>query len=340
MKAPGTLLAIETSFDDTGLALMSGDGSVLAGSLSSSVELHASYGGVVPEIAARAHLTNLPAMFGVLWRDHAEQASRISRIAVTRGPGLPGCLLAGVAFARGLACSLGADLYGVNHLEGHLYSPFLGRPLEQIPFPQLGLIVSGGSTLLYLVEGFGKQSIVGETLDDAAGELFDKVSHHLGYGYPGGARLEDLARKHGPRPISRELVLPVPMRESGDFNFSFSGLKTAAVHMVDALQGRREQWEAEFCASLLRSVWESLWLKIAAASECFGIGEVSVSGGVAMNGLFRRYLRARGKASGLTIHLPRPRHAMDNAEMIAYLLWLKLCAGEEPLAFDVDANLA
>jgi len=333
------LLAIETSFDDTGLALLADNGSVVASGLSSSVELHAEYGGVVPEIAAREHLTNLPAMLALMRDKHPDALAGVSAIGVTKGPGLPGCLLAGVAFARGLAYALDARLYGLNHLEGHLYSPFFGRPLEEIPFPLLGLVVSGGNTVLYLVQRFGEGEVVGQTLDDAAGELFDKISQRLGHGYPGGAKLEELAREHGSRPIRGGLGLPVPMRDSGDLNFSFSGLKTAAVRMIASRRRSADGFDAEFSASLMRSVWESIWLKVKQAAGEFGISVISVSGGVAMNGLFRDYLSERGGERGLSFRFPEPRLAMDNAEMMAYLLWLKLGAREFPVAFDVESRL-
>ncbi len=333
------LLAIETSFDDTGLAMLADDCSVVASQLSSSVQLHAEYGGVVPEIAAREHLTNLPAMLTLIRRNHGDALKELSAVGVTKGPGLPGCLLAGVAFARGLSYALDAQLFGLSHLEGHLYSPFFGCPLKEIPFPLLGLVVSGGNTVLYLVERFGERKVVGETLDDAAGELFDKISHRLGYGYPGGAKLEELARKHGPKPIREELALPIPMRDSGDLNFSFSGLKTAAVRMVEAQRQTSEEFDAEFAASLMRSAWESIWRKIEQATTRFGISVVSVSGGVAMNGLFRDYLTERGAERGLELYFPAPRLAMDNAEMMAYLLWLKLNAGEVLAPFDVESRL-
>ncbi len=333
------LLAIETSFDDTGLALLADDGSLVASKLSSSVELHAEYGGVVPEIAAREHLTNLPAMLALMRDKHADALAGVSAIGVTKGPGLPGCLLAGVAFARGLAYALDAQLYGLSHLEGHLYSPFFARSLEEIPFPLLGLVVSGGNTVLYMVQRFGEREVVGETLDDAAGELFDKISQRLGYGYPGGAKLEELAREHGSRFIRQELELPVPMRDSGDLNFSFSGLKTAAVRMIESRRREMEGFDAEFAASLMRSVWESIWLKVERAVSEYGINVISVSGGVAVNGLFRDYLSERGNERGLDFRFPAPHLAMDNAEMMAYLLWLKLSARESPVPFDVESRL-
>ncbi len=333
------LLAIETSFDDTGLALLGDSCQPVFAALSSSVELHAPYGGVVPELAARHHLTNLPVLMNELLRMHPKELSQAPAVGVTRGPGLPGCLLAGISFARGAAMALGAELYGLNHLEGHAYSPFFGKAPADIPFPFLALVISGGNTILYEIPRFGEMNVLGETLDDAAGELFDKLSQKLGLGYPGGAKLEKLAREFGARPISREFALPVPMRESGDLNFSFSGLKTAAARKIDALRATHEGFDQEFAASLMRSVWDSVWLKVHAAAEGAGIREVSVSGGVAMNGLFNDYMQARAKGAGLSVHFPLRRLAMDNAEMMAYLLWLMRRLYIRPQPFDAEPGL-
>lgn len=339
MSAKKALLAVETSFDDTGLALLATDGEVVWSVLSSSVELHADYGGVVPEIAAREHLTNLPVLAAELRSAAPGGLGAVEAVGVTRGPGLPGCLLAGVAFARGLAAALEAGLYGLNHLEGHVYSPFFGEPLERIPFPFLGLVVSGGNTILYLVRGLGEMEVLGETLDDAAGELFDKVAQRLGLGYPGGAVLERLAGEFGGRRVSPELALPVPMLESGDLNFSFSGLKTAAVRMIPANEGGGVEFRREFSASLLRSVWESIAAKVLAAAQATGVKLMSVSGGVSINGLFREHLQSRCGAAGLEVCFPESRLAMDNAEMMAYLLSLKRERGCPPATFDVEPGL-
>lgn len=333
------LLAIETSFDDTGLALLDDSCRTVFSSLSSSVELHAPYGGVVPELAAREHLTNLPAMMNELRRMHPQELSQVKAVGVTRGPGLPGCLLAGISFARGAAVALGAELYGLNHLEGHAYTPFFGKSPAEILFPFLALVISGGNTILYEIPRFGEMRVLGETVDDAAGELFDKLSQKLGYGYPGGAKMEKLAREYGARPISRQLALPVPMRESGDLNFSFSGLKTAAVRKIDALRKCHEGFDQEFAASLMRSVWDSVWLKIHAAAESTGIRDVSVSGGVAMNAMLRDYMRAHAEGAGLRVHFPEPRLAMDNAEMMASLLWLMRSLNIRPQPFDAAPGL-
>lgn len=333
------LLAVETSFDDTGLALVDEACRLVYRGLSSSVELHTPFGGVVPELAARHHLTNLPMMMGGLRQAIPLDLAKVKAIGVTRGPGLPGCLLTGISFARGAAAALDAELYGLNHLEGHAYSPFFGKPLADIPLPMLALVISGGNTILYEVRRFGEMRPLGETLDDAAGELFDKISQKLGLGYPGGAKLEKLAREFGARPISRELALPVPMRESGDLNFSFSGLKTAAARKIDALRGSYAGFDQEFAASLMRSVWDSVWLKVYAASEGSGVRDISVSGGVAINGLFRDYMHARAGSAGMRMHFPEPKLAMDNAEMMAYLLWLMRSLYQRPVSFDAEPGL-
>jgi len=334
------LLAVETSFDDTGLAVVRGPGEVVFSALSSSMELQAPYGGVVPELAARDHLKNLPLMLGDLRARLPEVLPEVRALGVTRGPGLPGCLLAGVSFARGLALSLGVPLFGLCHLEGHMYSGFFGSHPEEIPYPFLALVVSGGNTVLYHAERFGERTLFGQTLDDAAGELFDKIAVRLGLGYPGGAELERLASGVPLEAVPADLRLPVPMRESGDLNFSFSGLKTAALRMLDAagLDSKSEACPA-FARALLTSVWESLWQKVLAASEETRATAVAVTGGVAANRLLRDYLEARADAAGLKLYFPARSLTMDNAEMMAYLLWVKLETGMQAEPFDIEANL-
>lgn len=334
------LLAVETSFDDTGLSLVRGPGEVVFSALSSSVELQAPYGGVVPELAARDHVRNLPLMLADLRARWPEALSQVRALGVTRGPGLPGCLLAGVSFARGLAVSLNAPLFGLCHLEGHLYSAFFGTSADKIPYPFVALVVSGGNTVLYFVPHFGKHRLLGQTLDDAAGELFDKIAVRLGLGYPGGAELEALAASVPPNRIPADFRLPVPMRGSGDLNFSFSGLKTAALRLIEraALDAGVEAL-AVFARSLLTSVWESLWQKLLMASAETGARAIAVTGGVAANRLLREYLYERARSAGLELHFPAPALAMDNAEMMAYLLWLNLESKVQPEPFDIDANL-
>jgi len=343
--------AIETSFDEAGIAVCSAAGTVLFSVLSSQVELHAPYGGCVPELAARTHLSDLPQ----LWRRMPhELQSGLRYMGVTAGPGLPGCLLAGVNFARGVATTLRLPLYGLNHLTGHVFSPFIPPRAEDgqhatpaLEFPHLALLVSGGHTELYLVETLTRIALLGQTLDDAVGELLDKVSAMLGYGYPGGARLEELARFYpGITSDARydgRFRLPVPMRGSGDLNFSYSGLKTAVVRIARAGGDGSQLTLAEeehpsLLAALFAAVAESLWIKVAAALGQHPVELVTVSGGVAINGFIRERFQAEAQRRSLRLAFPAPEHCLDNAEMIAWLLRLYVDAGIPPAPFDADGN--
>ncbi len=340
VRKRGLVLAIETSFDDTAIALIDEEFHVHYSAVSSSIRLHAPYGGVVPEIAARDHLRNLPLMLNELKSEDSSVLARTMCVGVTRGPGLPGCLLAGINFARGLASALSIPVFGLNHLEGHLYSPFFGTHIDEIAYPFVALVVTGGNTVLYLADSFGEHKVLGQTLDDAAGELFDKISYILGLGYPGGKKLEELALVAKDEPIPKELILPVPMKGSGDLNFSFSGLKTACMRLIKrlglAVSDKRLPY---FCASLFRSVCESLVLKVEEAVRLSSARTVAVSGGVAINKLLRSYLDERLSRNGVAVLYPDDKRCTDNAEMMAYLLALKLEAGEYPSSFDMDANL-
>ena len=336
--------AIETSFDETAIAVCSESGRPLFAVLSSQVELHAPYGGCVPELAARNHLSDLPQ----LWRRIPGELTReISCLGVTAGPGLPGCLLAGVNFARGLGRSLKVPLYGLNHLSGHIFSPFIpGEDGKGIPviYPSLALLVSGGHTELFLVRGFDDIELLGQTLDDAVGELLDKVSAMLGLGYPGGARLEQLAAGCPEMTIDADysggFSLPVPMRTSGDLNFSYSGLKTAVYRLVRAAgeAGLSAAGRSSLIACLFSVAVESLWIKVAEAVRRTGVDVVTVSGGVAINGFIRNRFRRDCQAAGFSVFFPQPRHCLDNAEMMAWLLKLAVEEGIEPEAFDIDSN--
>ncbi len=334
--------AVETSFDEAGIAVCGLDGHVLHAALSSQVELHAPYGGCVPELAARTHVSDLPQ----LWRRlPVELVSGITHLGVTAGPGLPGCLLAGINFARGLARGLDVPLYGLNHLAGHVMSPFIPQNGTEPPvgFPHLALLVSGGHTELYDVRSLTDIRLLGQTQDDAVGELLDKVSAMLGYGYPGGARLEQLARSYpGIDDECRydgEFRLPVPMRASGDLNFSYSGLKTAVVRLVrDERRSLDKADHASLLACLFSVVVESLWIKVADALRETGYEMLTVSGGVAINGFLRARFAAEAEATGARALFPQPRHCLDNAAMMAWLLKLYVDAGERPAPFDMKSN--
>ncbi len=334
------VLAIESSFDDTGLAVVENDFTVTFSLLSSSVNLHAPYGGIIPELASRDHLKNLPIALNKLIQQHKNILDNLDALGVTMGPGLPGCLLAGVNFARGIAYALSKPLYGLNHLEGHLFSPFFGTHLKEIPFPFIGLIITGGNTVLYLARNFNECVLLGQTLDDAVGELFDKVAFKLNLGYPGGKRLEEEAKKVIGSSVPKEFSLPVPMKHSGDLNFSFSGLKTAALKLIQRQDILRYPEKIPYLAySLQVSAWESLWIKLTHALALTGVRVISISGGVSLNQFFRDYVTERALSKSLKVTFPKPNLCMDNAEMMAYLLILRMENNEPPQDFDIDANL-
>ncbi|MDQ3024375.1 MAG: tRNA (adenosine(37)-N6)-threonylcarbamoyltransferase complex transferase subunit TsaD [bacterium] len=334
--------AIETSFDESALAICDIDGSTVAALLSSQVELHAPYGGCVPELAARTHLSNLPQLWHELPK---ELTAQVTHFGVTAGPGLPGCLLAGVNFARGVAAAKQVPLHGLNHLAGHLFSPFMPDTDPAIPFPHIGLLVSGGHTELFLVHSLTRIELLGQTRDDSVGELLDKVSAMMGYGYPGGSRMEQLARSHSA--INEEgrsdrlFGLPIPMRDSHDFDFSFSGLKTAVSRKARGADGAvtlAAERHPALLANLFDVILESLWIKVQAALERHPVGLVTVSGGVAINGFLRERFAAEGRRAGVDLRFPARQHCLDNAEMMAFLLKLSVEAGIEPQSFDAKSN--
>lgn len=344
--------AFETSFDEAGIAACDELGRMLYSALSSQVKLHAPYGGCVPELAARTHLSDLPQ----LWRTMPQLvSSQLKYLGVTSGPGLPGCLLAGINFARGVARALKLPLFGLNHLSGHIFSPFI--PLADnaeasnnadsaIPYPHLSLLISGGHTELYLVKGFTDIVLLGQTLDDAVGELLDKLSAMLGYGYPGGAKLEQMAFTYPDIDETAKYQgtfrLPIPMRTSGDLNFSYSGLKTAAARIIKRdSHGVPELPAAEhpsLLAAVFSAVTQSLWIKVEAALELNKVNLLTVSGGVAINGFIRGKFQHEARRVGIAVCFPDKRHCLDNAEMMAWLLKLSVDAGLAPEDFDADSN--
>lgn len=328
-------LAIETSCDETAVALLqSSPGSVsqiLQEEISSQTEIHECYGGVVPELASREHLKNVPVLVNKLLTEQGVALANIDLIAVTRGPGLKGCLLIGLDFAKGLAVAAAKPLLGVNHIEGHLLVPMLDNPSLQ--FPYLALIVSGGHTEIIEVKGVGRYSLITRTIDDAAGEAFDKSANLLGLAYPGGAKLAALADSVG-EPVPSELHLPKVMREAE--GFSFSGLKTAIALKVKRLQGRFDaepQLRGLLAKSIQERIVETLVHKVEQAIRQTGIRNVAVSGGVSANRALRAALAAMPHC---TVHAPSMLHCMDNAAMIAYTGQLRFELGEQD-ALDITA---
>lgn len=317
-------LGIESSCDETALALVRG-GRLLAQTLASQADLHAIFGGVVPELASREHLRHLGPLFDELLIRADCKAGDIDAVAVARGPGLLGSLLTGVAFAKGLSLSLGAPLIGVNHLHAHLLAVGL---TEAIPFPALGLVVSGGHTDLYLMHSPWDMEKIGRALDDAAGEAFDKVGAAIGLRYPAGRVVDELATS-ALRPLDS---LPRPYLHNDNLNFSFSGLKTAAVQLARSRgigsAGKNDSDMGEFCLALNEAIADTLAIKVTRALEMNpGINALCVAGGVAANALVRRKLAAVMAGRGGRFLVPELKYCTDNAAMIAYAGYLLDRAG-------------
>jgi len=325
------VLGIETSCDDTAAAVVGGGGEVLSSVVSSQGNLHASYGGVVPELAGRAHLELLtPVIAEALGQAGLVGGRGLRAVAATTGPGLIGSLLVGVSEAKALALAWGLPFVGVNHLEGHLFAALLDHP--GVEWPVTVLLVSGGHTLLVSMEGPGRYRLLGQTLDDAAGEAFDKVARFLGLGYPGGPVIERAASHGDPAAFS------FPRAMVGDgLDFSFSGLKTAVVH---AVRRRPEATDEDVAASFQQAVVDVLVAKTAAAAQSTGATGMCLAGGVSANGALRAAFAESGRELGLPTYLPSRAMCTDNAAMIAAAGWWQLeHLGPTALDAGADPNL-
>lgn len=330
------ILGIETSCDETAVAVLSSNEAgtnfaLCAEVVSSQIKLHEAYGGVVPELASREHLKNLPIVLDQVLKEAQCELNDIELIAVTRGPGLKGCLLIGLDFAQGLALAHSISIIGVNHIEGHLLSPLYEDP--SISFPYLGLIVSGGHTEIVRVDGVGRYSLIARSADDAAGEAFDKAAALLGFSYPGGPQLAKLADTSKNNIFS----LPKVMREAE--GFSFSGLKTAISLLIkknkDALASD-EELRAKLCAAIQDSIVDALCYKLKKAIKETSIRTVCVGGGVSANQCLRRSIQA---IKGVTTHFPALKYCTDNGVMIAHTGALRFMRGERmELGADVKSR--
>ncbi len=335
------ILAIETSCDETAVALLRGDSELLASEIASQIDLHRAYGGVVPEAASRQHLVELPLLLPHTLARAGVALGDVDAFAATTGPGLASSLMIGAAAAKGLALGAGKPYVGVNHLEGHLLSPFLGTA-EGVR-PAVGLVVSGGHTLLVDIAGFRQYRRLGGTLDDAAGEAFDKVAKLLGLPYPGGPQIDRLARTGDPGRFD----LPRSMLGSGDFAFSFSGLKTAVRYLLPRIGlepcgvGEGEtSLLADVCASFQQAVVDVLVRKTLRAARESGRQRVAVSGGVSLNTALRAEFARACTREGVELLLAPPTLCTDNAAMIAAVAALALRAGAvTPVGEDIDPNL-
>jgi N6-L-threonylcarbamoyladenine synthase len=313
------VLGLESSCDETGLALYDTQRGLLAHALHSQIAMHREYGGVVPELASRDHIRRaLPLLEEVLGQAKVKLAD-VDAIAFTQGPGLAGALLVGASVANGLALALGKPVIGIHHLEGHLLSPLLVDAPP--PFPFVALLVSGGHTQLMRVTGVGEYETLGETLDDAAGEAFDKTAKLLGLGYPGGPEVSRLAEFGTPGAI----VLPRPMLHSGDLDFSFSGLKTAVLTQVRKLGTNVcEQDKADIARGFVDAAVDVLAAKSLTALKRTGLKRLVVAGGVGANRQLREALNQSAKRRGFAVHYPDLALCTDNGAMIALAGALRL----------------
>lgn len=343
------VLGIETSCDETAVAVVADGKTILANAIYSQVARHAQFGGVVPEVAARAHLEVLPALTrqaldqaGLSWAD-------LDAVAATRGPGLATSLVMGFSAAKALAVRLERPLLGIHHLEAHLYSVLLDQPRDAVAVtPSLVLLVSGGHTCLVRFEGAGRHQLLGQTLDDAAGEALDKGAKLMGLAYPGGPLLEQAARTGDPRRVDFPRGLARDERRGTgsrrpDLCFSFSGLKTALMYHIKrnpgALTGDNFHHVA---ASYQHAVVDTLITQVERALDDIPVKSLAAAGGVARNGLLRERLAAVARARGLPLLLAQPDYCTDNAAMIAALGGALLQNGACPTALDmdIDPNLA
>ncbi|MDC0302717.1 tRNA (adenosine(37)-N6)-threonylcarbamoyltransferase complex transferase subunit TsaD [bacterium] len=330
------ILAIESSCDETAVAITRREDQkpeLLTSLISSQIEIHREYGGVVPEVACRNHAQRIRPLVQQALNDAGVTLDDITAFAATRGPGLASSLLVGLAYAKGLAAASGKPFFGINHMEGHLLSPFLEE--GAIP-PHLGLIVSGGHTMLIDVQAHGKYQLIGRTIDDAAGEAFDKVGRMLKLPYPGGPEIEQHAREGDPNAFA----FPRARLKGAPFNFSFSGLKTAVLYQLQKLDEPQAHL-ADICASFQAAVIDALVKKTIKAARQSGHTLITLSGGVACNRTLQEALTLAAQNSGMKVQHTPPALTTDNAGMIAFAALLA-CENRpaDSLEIGINPNLA
>jgi len=330
------ILAIETSCDETAAAIYqgnaeSGQGHVLAERVATQIETHARFGGVVPEVASREHLAVLPGLVDAVMAEADCSWQALDAIAVTAGPGLMGALLVGVSFARALGVVNRLPVIPVHHMEGHLLAPGIDGGLP--PFPFITLLVSGGHTMLVRVDGIGCYKVIGQTIDDAAGECFDKSARLLDLPYPGGPAIAALAAEGD----AKHFKLPRPMLNRDDLDFSFSGLKTAVMYTVRSGEVIDEQARCDLAAGIETSIAEVLAKKSVRACLREGVRHLVIAGGVAANRTLRATIEGEAGKNGIELVVPSFAYCTDNAAMIAYAAFQRRCAGiEAPQMWDVQ----
>ncbi len=330
--APGPILGIETSCDETAASVLAADGSVLSNIITSQHAVHQRFGGVVPELASRAHIESVEQVSTVALQQAGLTWTDLSGLAVTQGPGLVGALLVGVNYAKALAYALNIPLVGVSHLEGHIASAWLQNPA--FPLPCVVLVVSGGHTHLYLKDPLGHCRLLGATKDDAAGEAFDKGAQMLGLEHPGGPAIDRLARQGNPHATA----FPRSQLKKGSLDFSFSGLKTSLLYTVQAMseQSRLAQ-SADLAASYQEAIVSILVEKAFAAVQASGARALAVVGGVSANSRLRTLLQQRADSENIALSLPPLIYCTDNAAMIAAAGRQALRAGIR-MSLDMDAH--
>ena len=304
-------LGIETSCDETAIAVFDSEQGIIGESVYSQIKMHAEYGGVVPELASRDHCVKIVQVLEDALGDI--DLSTIDQIAYTSGPGLLGALLIGESFAQGLAIALDVPLIPINHLEGHLMSPIMEFP--EIAVPYVSLLVSGGHSMIVDVKDRGEYEILGQSQDDAVGEAFDKVGKLLGLPYPGGPHIETLAVNGNPKAFD----FPRPMMHSDNLDLSFSGLKTSVLYKVKDIEDLNDQVKADIAASFQQAVIDVLTKKIKKAIELTGRGDVIIAGGVAANKALRSAIKELENSMGIKVYYPDLKYCGDNAAIIAFV---------------------
>ena len=334
-SAQPCLLALESSCDETAAALCTLDGALIASRIASQIEIHRPYGGVVPEVASRNHILHVRPLVAQVLADAGKKLGDVTAFAATSGPGLVSSLLIGTSMAKALAIAENKPFLAVNHMEGHLLSPFMNEngPVR----PCVALIVSGGHTMLVRVDEVGRYELLGRTRDDAAGEAFDKVAKMLGLPYPGGPEIDKIASRGDPAAFA----FPRSFLDGSSLEFSFSGLKTSVLYELPKLDLKNEQTLANVCASVQAAIIEVLVEKLVLAAKRCREALVTVSGGVSCNRGLRAALTARCTKEGLQLLLARPDLCTDNAGMIAFAAVQRYNTGHSsPLEADVDPNLS
>jgi N6-L-threonylcarbamoyladenine synthase len=332
------ILAIETSCDDTGAAVLLNGRKILSSVVSSQNAIHQKYGGVVPELASRRHIEMIVPIVTAALKGANLALKEIDGIAVTQGPGLVGSLLIGLSFAKSVAFATGKPFVGVNHVEGHLSAIFLEKNPPRFPF--IGLVVSGGHTSLFRMDGFGKYKRLGQTRDDAAGEAFDKVAKLLGLGYPGGPIIDELSKKGNPKAIR----FPRPSLSKNSLDFSFSGLKTAVVNYVKSHPEPPELYPGELVRDIVSSFQEAvidvLVKKTIRAALDQKLKRIVLSGGVAANHHLRKRMKETAREEKLFVYIPSPFFCTDNAAMIGVVGYEYLKRGiRSPLSLNAFSSL-